>query len=365
MPKALIVGIDPGTTVGYALLDFKGNFIAVGSQKELNLSSLILKILDYGSVKIVATDKRKVPSFVYNFAVKTGAKIFKPKEDMKVFLKKDLVKRKVRNDHERDALASALFAFKHYRLTFDKVDKFLQNKGKEKFSDYFKIKILKKDSGLESIYKDLFNEKKKVVKKKRKKTKTGIIVKDNELELLRLQNLKLKEDLSVLANKFDALEQEFDFKIDEKTTKLTKHTKDRLNQLRFDVEELKKEVYRLNGVVEKYKKYLMLNDYFFVPKIKDLGWKNVKGKKKIIFAIDINSFSEKSLEYIRQNIILVIYRGKLNQNFKRGSISFINIKDLKIKEEEDFILVEKESFEKARKKINILDKVLKNYKENS
>jgi len=39
--QLLIVGIDPGTTLGYAAIDFEGNLIRVYSDKNFDLNSLI------------------------------------------------------------------------------------------------------------------------------------------------------------------------------------------------------------------------------------------------------------------------------------------------------------------------------------
>ena len=44
----LIVGIDPGTTVAYAILDLNGTVIKTLSKKELDLSSLITEIIKLG-----------------------------------------------------------------------------------------------------------------------------------------------------------------------------------------------------------------------------------------------------------------------------------------------------------------------------
>jgi len=39
-PELLILGIDPGTTTGYAALSLKGELIGVGSAKELGQNAL-------------------------------------------------------------------------------------------------------------------------------------------------------------------------------------------------------------------------------------------------------------------------------------------------------------------------------------
>jgi len=48
MKELLIIGIDPGTTTGYALLNLKGNIIEIDSSKEYDLATLITKITKQG-----------------------------------------------------------------------------------------------------------------------------------------------------------------------------------------------------------------------------------------------------------------------------------------------------------------------------
>ena len=66
--KLLIVGIDPGTTIGYAVLDIEGNLIHLNSSKQLDLSLLISETINFGKAVLVGTDKAKVPGLVEAFA---------------------------------------------------------------------------------------------------------------------------------------------------------------------------------------------------------------------------------------------------------------------------------------------------------
>ena len=84
MKPLLIVGIDPGTTVGYALLDVNGKVVKVDSSKGLDLDTLTAKIAAVGIPLVVGCDKAKVPSLVDKFSIKVGAKLVFPSEDIKV-----------------------------------------------------------------------------------------------------------------------------------------------------------------------------------------------------------------------------------------------------------------------------------------
>ena len=65
--KLLIVGVDPGTTLGYAVLDVVSNLIKIKSSKKLNLNSLLSEIIYLGKINVVGTDKAKVHSLVERF----------------------------------------------------------------------------------------------------------------------------------------------------------------------------------------------------------------------------------------------------------------------------------------------------------
>ncbi|MGZ7095706.1 MAG: DUF460 domain-containing protein, partial [Methanobacterium sp.] len=54
--KWIIVGFDPGLTVGIAILDLNGNVISSKSFKEISRSEIIKHIISYGKAVLVATD---------------------------------------------------------------------------------------------------------------------------------------------------------------------------------------------------------------------------------------------------------------------------------------------------------------------
>jgi len=115
--RLIIVGFDPGTKAGLAIIDTFGRIMLVVSKSNTSLSAFAQLILKHGKPLIVATDKRPVPRNVEKLAKSLGAKLYFPIETMSVHEKAELVKKcdvKVKNDHERDALAAALKAYRHY-----------------------------------------------------------------------------------------------------------------------------------------------------------------------------------------------------------------------------------------------------------
>ena len=131
--KPIIAGIDPGTTLAYALLDFDGNVIATASGKGYGMSSLISEIIEYGKVSVVCSDKEKPSAVVMKVASSLGAKVAYPKKDLTVEEKRILVgDRETRNIHEKDALAAALNGYREIRRRLEKVDIFVEKHQKGK-----------------------------------------------------------------------------------------------------------------------------------------------------------------------------------------------------------------------------------------
>ena len=64
MKPLAIIGLDPGTSSAYTVLDLDGNVLHSHAAKELSLSQMITEIIQICQPIIVSTDKAKVPSFV-------------------------------------------------------------------------------------------------------------------------------------------------------------------------------------------------------------------------------------------------------------------------------------------------------------
>ena len=62
--KHIIVGIDPGTTVGLAIIDLSGKPIEVFSAKNYSISDAIAWIESHGTPLIVASDVTPTPAMV-------------------------------------------------------------------------------------------------------------------------------------------------------------------------------------------------------------------------------------------------------------------------------------------------------------
>jgi predicted RNase H-like nuclease (RuvC/YqgF family) len=124
MEKQLIVGIDPGTSVGLAFLDIDGHVISVASSRGMSIDEAIMEISRRGHVAVIATDKKEAPPMVAKVASIMGARLFSPDFDMPVEKKRELASAfKTSNDHERDALAAATYAYHRFQNKIRRIEK--------------------------------------------------------------------------------------------------------------------------------------------------------------------------------------------------------------------------------------------------
>ena len=120
----IIVGLDPGTTTGIAALNLSGDLVDLISSRAMSSSDVIEWIAARGRPLVVATDVFPTPGAVEKVKRAFNAVLFSPGADMPG-VEKIALGREVgyRNDHERDALAAALSAYKKYKNKFLQVVK--------------------------------------------------------------------------------------------------------------------------------------------------------------------------------------------------------------------------------------------------
>ncbi len=132
--RGIIVGFDPGLTVGIAILDLNGNLISLTSCKEIRRSEIISHIIKYGKTVLVATDVYPIPKTVKKLATTLNSKIWSPYKCMSIESKIDIVDSYLQyqdnkslempqNAHERDALAAAVKTYRDHNNKFRQIYK--------------------------------------------------------------------------------------------------------------------------------------------------------------------------------------------------------------------------------------------------
>lgn len=121
MAEALIVGVDPGNTSAVAAVNLNGEIKLLESDRELPPRDIIKLLIQEGKPVVVACDTGKMPSTVEKVASSLGARKFIPEEDLDKERKKELGEGS--NSHEKDAVASAMHAYKSLHRNIQKIKK--------------------------------------------------------------------------------------------------------------------------------------------------------------------------------------------------------------------------------------------------
>ncbi|ESP87915.1 DUF460 domain-containing protein [Candidatus Halobonum tyrrellensis] len=118
----VVVGIDPGTTTAVAVLDLDGNPLDVLSTRTADTADVIEWLIERGRPVVVAADVNPMPETVEKFRRSFDAAGWAPERDLPVDDKLQRTEHaRYDNDHERDALAAALYAFDAHEDQFERI----------------------------------------------------------------------------------------------------------------------------------------------------------------------------------------------------------------------------------------------------
>jgi len=316
----LIVGIDPGTTTAYAILDLSGNVLETFSSKELDINKLISRIIKFGKIIAVGTDKNPCPKFVERFAIKTGGRVIVPTRDLTKIEKSKIINNIKKKGHEADALASAMFAFKELKGIIDKIKTKLEKENK--------------------IY--LFNE---------------------VVEFVVLNGIAIEKAIDYLERPESEMKRIIE-KSKEEKQKNKKETKD--NYFIWRSERTRKD--NLKKKIREMSRFLAnLGDKALVKKIDNLTKKELLKKNflnikegDILLVRDARQFDKDAINFLKEKISTILYIKKTNADLP---FTFIDAKKLKIDEIDNFAAVDKKELEKMKNEQSTLKKIILDYKE--
>ncbi len=375
--KLLIVGIDPGTTTGYAVLDIEGSLVHLDSSKQLDLKLLISETVKLGKVVLVGTDKEKIPHLVEAFAAKFGARIESPKEDLKVDEKRKVVSDfNFDDDHQADALASALFAHRAEKALLDKIEFFVEENKKHHIKNKIKELVITKRISIKNAVGII--EKKdeesqiieKVIAEKRL----------NESDFLRLYDKlkKYKTDIGLIRKYNNNLRKrirnlEKQTKTEEPKNKKTVDFKE--NRIRFLdnlVKSKEKDAEHLRLLIGRYNRIIShINDFYILKNLETLGINEFNFKNKmlniqrndIILVNNPSIVSDRVVALLKNNVFVIVHRKPISKEIEnRLPFIFIDAAKLKIDEYGYFGFVEKRHFDIEKSKVNWVNKIIEDYK---
>ena len=118
----VVVGIDPGTTTAVAVVGLDGEVLDVYSTRTDDTAGVIEWIIERGRPVVVAADVTPMPETVEKIRRSFDAAGWEPSSDLPVDEKQHRTREEgYDNDHERDAMAAALYAHDGHADQFERV----------------------------------------------------------------------------------------------------------------------------------------------------------------------------------------------------------------------------------------------------
>lgn len=262
--ERLFCGIDPGRTVGAAILRLDGRVVKTYSKRGIQIGELIGQIYKHGRPILIATDVSEVPYYIERIRKKCKARKWYPSKDIPTSEKWEIIREMgadVSNTHERDALVAAFRAWENWREKFNKIDKITSYLPLPVDKGEIKELVVNDETIAMAISKVLsrkLNTRKKEKQKKSVSVKLGELKKERDDLLGKVAALQedkdeLREWVSELRTKIKEREE----KIDELEWKIEEERKKRkLLKKRKIEEEIEEEKSKKLERLQRTKKHL-------------------------------------------------------------------------------------------------------------
>jgi predicted RNase H-like nuclease (RuvC/YqgF family) len=275
MSRPIIVGYDPGTTAALAIIDTRGEILFVKSKRGFKKNEIIDEITKRGKPIIMAGDRFPLSKKLEKLASSLGCKTFHPYESLSVAEKIELVRdldEKLKDEHERDALASAIRVFKSYKKLFQKVEVSLSSIGLSGFYDrVVELVFFGKVDNMNDAINRVLTESRIKEKPKIIERKIEAVSKDT-VEKLKEKIKSLENDISILKKYNEALLNKIRKSEEQDFIKKEKIDIGTLSSLNNEIKKLRDILKDKELLIEKLKSYrkLELEGYIPVIEIKEL-----------------------------------------------------------------------------------------------
>lgn len=311
--RNIILGVDPGTTTGIAVIDLmKGNLLYLNSKRECGISTIIRTASKFGKICCVAADVIPIPAAVEKIAKITGAKLIAPTVLVSAAAKREYlydyrdktVNYSHLNSHERDALFGAIKAFNSLKEQLTKINQTVRGSHPELVPKLPEIQRLVISGNSISNAIEMIQGKVRVQKS---------LVPEEEPDQL---TLSLKHENEILQTKIEAIYEEMD-KLDqeaafwrkqarEKTVRIKewkdKYEQERLkrsNQMQKRISEaVEREVGRIQEENQEIRRILRQNQQE-MEKLKQIRNFWVQGREIPLKVM--NSFTDSAIRETEEN----------------------------------------------------------------
>ena len=311
--RRLIVGIDPGLTVGISIMDLNGRILKIKSIREASRGQVIREITQYGKPSLVCVDVYPYPSYVEKIASTLSARLYTPRSVMTVAEKNEIARKLamqqgvvIRNAHQRDSLASAYRGYTKFKGEFENIERKFRDEYDQALREEIKNFIVKGKSIIEAI--NFIDQTLEEQKPKQKETVKFEVEKadspdiaqltkkiefiQEELEWERNKNTELYTELKNLEEKVEIMQSRLDEGRTEYAEKIQREKaylikENQISYLQEQIDQLKTELEHSADLIDDLKRVAWLRG--------GKGWFPLKVIRK---------FSQEEIERTAENYTL-------------------------------------------------------------
>jgi len=388
--KKLIVGVDPGVTVGLAVLSLDGQPILVESRRDWSLSGLVKRISELGEPTLISSDVSPASEILENLSHKLNAVLFVPSISMGADEKRQIARDyadfyglKLKNSHEADALAAAVKAYRHYEKKLHHVEARIRRMPIKVSAEEVKDLVLRGYSTKQAVQYLQSAEKYKappiVIKTIPKEEKMKNLIKElqdrlayerRKLKYLRQANKKLREKIKSLEAEILSLketikeirseqsadvrrEREYSLLLDE-----LKKTKAKVKEYSIKLEEYKRrfnDMQRLRNLENRGRLILLKPVESFTDRGLRKAFKlyGIRAGDSVLLLDSSGGGATTAEELVKRGVKTVVTRGAMSHHalevFEKYMIPVVSNDDLKIEWIEGLPYADSESLRKAIK----------------
>ena len=377
--KSIIVGIDPGITVGIAAIDLNGRIVALHSQRNMPVGEVFRFVSEIGHPVIVATDVSPAPGFVEKIARSFKAQLFVPRESLRIEEKNELLRNlgiSVEDDHQRDALAAAYKAYLRLKPKLEHIDARLREAGLTKKADEVKALVIGGYNLGEAMQKVSFRERRReerVEEPARESVDVAPYIRrirelEKRIEMLENENRELREVIREQRRTIERLERKLVDYDEEVRRKLLRERELEAKVKRIEV--LEKQLREAKAVIERLGRDLVQVKRMNVVEIRGsavplkvlrvLSWRELERIERevglrrgdVLFVVNPAGAGRAiAEELVEKGIRALITERPLPQPvaevLREAHLPFFLSEELDVKRVDEFAVVERETLERA------------------
>ncbi|WP_311170489.1 DUF460 domain-containing protein [Halobellus ordinarius] len=258
----VVVGIDPGTTTAAAVVGLDGRVLDVYSTRTADTADVIEWLIERGRPIVVAADVTPMPETVEKFRRSFDAAGWTPNTDLPIDEKLHRTREaSYENDHERDALAAALFALDDHE---DQIERITQKVPRDVERGKVISRVVAGEESVEAVLRDLEDDDGEEEAGEEHEERE-LTEEEAEIRRLRTRVERLEshvEDLNETIDERDATIEEYEEKLSDAKREERREARERRevkrlerenNRLQRRVDDLEAENEELDGKLERLK----------------------------------------------------------------------------------------------------------------